>query len=434
MSRNEPHMKASTASAGREPAQPDTGVPSTALHEQHLELPPTAEQMTLRFIQTAIKHRRVYFWLGLTLCLVAPTILALILMNHSVTMHHMESVPLVLGGYCALSATLLSLFQIMEHLLAFSQPAMQCKIIRILLMVPVYAVMSWMSCIFRTAAPYFALVRDIYESYALYNFLLLMIALLGGRKKLGQTLERRSEPASVDHLYPMNRYLRPIRANASFVTHCHRCVLQFMVLKPLCAFLVIVLVVHAKCRGETYAFSFRTRSYLCIKLVENVSVSVAFTALVYFYRATKNLLKGHSPLGKFLCIKLVLFASFWQGLFIELLHVCNLLPESAYWTRKEVANGLQDFCICVEMLLVAYGHKFCFGSQNYASRFGALREESQRSPPDERLCSSVPFFGASQRLVGADGGMALGVSPFDNLRYTLLHRDLFPHTPSEISH
>ena len=396
--------------------------PSSSSSENHLEVHPPEHHSTLARLKLTAKHRKIYFWIGVSLCLLAPTILALIIFHHSLTIRHVESIPLLIGGYCAIAATLLSMFQIMEHLITFTQPKMQCKIIRILLMVPVYALMSWMSCIFRTAAPYFALFRDMYESYALYNFFLLMLALLGGRAQLGRVLERTTEGSTIEHFYPMNRYLRPIQLNASFVKNSHFCVFQFMLLKPLCAFLVLVLVVRAKCLGETYTFSLRNRSYLWITVITNISVSIAFTALVYFYRATKHLLKGHSPLGKFLCIKLVLFASFWQGIFIELLHVCNVLPQSAYWTKKEVANGLQDFCICIEMLLVAYGHKFCFGSQNYTPKVGGKKEGKQAKRKSIGEYEEISSGGEHH---ADEGVQSTHRTPMENLWYTACHRDVW---------
>ena len=396
-------------------SEPKPSPKKSLAKESHLEIHPPDDHSTLSRVKFAVRQRKIYFWIGVSICMLAPTILALVLFSHSFTISHMESVPLVIGGYCAIAATLLSMFQIMEHLITFSQPKMQCKIIRILLMVPIYALMSWMSCIFRTAAPYFALVRDMYESYALYNFFLLMIALLGGRAHLSRTLEQNAQSPSIEHFYPMSRYLRPITLNAAFVKNCHRCVFQFMLLKPLCAFSVLVLVVRAKCLGETYAFSLRNKSYLWIAILTNVSVSLAFTALVYFYRATRHLLRGHSPLGKFLCIKLVLFASFWQGIFIELLHVCNILPQSALWTKKEVATGLQDFCICIEMLLVAYGHKFCFGSQNYTPKVSGKGKRGRKSTEEEQ----------SALLEDGERRVLTSQTPLENLWYTLCHRDIW---------
>ena len=44
----------------------------------------------------------------------------------------------------------------------------------------------------------------------------------------------------------------------------------------------------------------------------NCSVTYAFYVLALFYVGLKPLLKPYKPATKFLCVKMVLFLSFWQ--------------------------------------------------------------------------------------------------------------------------
>lgn len=55
-----------------------------------------------------------------------------------------------------------------------------------------------------------------------------------------------------------------------------------------------------------------TSGYLYIMLVMNFSVAYAFYVLARFYTVLKYRLKDHNPIGKFLCIKFVIFFAFWQ--------------------------------------------------------------------------------------------------------------------------
>ena len=52
--------------------------------------------------------------------------------------------------------------------------------------------------------------------------------------------------------------------------------------------------------------------YLYITLLLNVSVGYAFLALASFYTGLKYKLQPFEPVGKFLCIKFVIFFAFWQ--------------------------------------------------------------------------------------------------------------------------
>jgi len=56
----------------------------------------------------------------------------------------------------------------------------------------------------------------------------------------------------------------------------------------------------------------------------NCSVAYAFLVLANFYTVLKHKLAPYEPVGKFLCIKFVIFMTFWQvckGLFYSLFYV-----------------------------------------------------------------------------------------------------------------
>ena len=146
--------------------------------------------------------------------------------------------PKIIGGYCAILATLLSVFQIMEHLSAFADPDIQTRIIRILLMVPLYGTTSWLAMTFESSALILDLIRDMYESYAIYTFFSLMMGLLGGTDSLNRELMSQGrEPMT--HPWPMCRY--PFYFSPRMLHRIKMSILQFMILKPLCAIIIIVL-------------------------------------------------------------------------------------------------------------------------------------------------------------------------------------------------
>lgn len=53
------------------------------------------------------------------------------------------------------------------------------RIITILWMCPIYAVTAFLSLLIPSADGYLAVVRDFYEAYTVYNFLSLLICILG---------------------------------------------------------------------------------------------------------------------------------------------------------------------------------------------------------------------------------------------------------------
>eukprot|EP01064_Diplonema_japonicum_P032521 TRINITY_DN6132_c0_g2_i1.p1 TRINITY_DN6132_c0_g2~~TRINITY_DN6132_c0_g2_i1.p1 ORF type:complete len:382 (+),score=62.46 TRINITY_DN6132_c0_g2_i1:33-1178(+) len=268
----------------------------------------------------------------------------------------------IIGGYCAALATVLSVFQIMEHLTAFADPDIQSRIIRILVMVPLYAITSWIAMNHQGAATVLDLIRDTYESYAIYTFFSLMIGLLGGTDCLLRELM--AEGASPQlHPWPFCR-MKPYGFNPKTLHRIRISILQFMVLKPLCALIIIVLAENGKYKNPDKLFDFEY-GYVYITFVYNVSITLALYGLMYFYVSTKELLKAHNPFMKFLCIKGVLFLSYWQSLLIAILDSAGVFKKNSQW--DDDAAGWQDFLICCEMLLFALAHKFVFGAHEYSN-------------------------------------------------------------------
>jgi hypothetical protein len=48
----------------------------------------------------------------------------------------------------------------------------------VLWMVPIYSVTSWLSLVWPNLEPFFGTIRDVYEAYAVYTFIALLIAIL----------------------------------------------------------------------------------------------------------------------------------------------------------------------------------------------------------------------------------------------------------------
>eukprot|EP01060_Flectonema_neradi_P033692 TRINITY_DN5725_c0_g3_i1.p1 TRINITY_DN5725_c0_g3~~TRINITY_DN5725_c0_g3_i1.p1 ORF type:complete len:411 (+),score=39.24 TRINITY_DN5725_c0_g3_i1:109-1341(+) len=312
-------------------------------------------------VQKAKKHQRRFLWLGGG-ALVIGVILAIV--GFYLRWEEGSKFPVIIGGYCAVLATLLSLLQILEHLSAFSDPDIQSRIVRILVMVPIYAITSWLAIIYSDGAVYLDLVRDMYESYAVYTFFSLMLGLLGGLDECVRLfMVEGHSGGGFSHPWPLCRlqrwYMLP-----QVLYRITVCIIQFMILKPLCTVVVVVLTATGHYGSD---FSDFKSGFVYITIIYNISITFAFTALLYFYIATKDLLREHDPLLKFACIKGVIFLSYWQSLCIAVLDALNLLPEISFWEPgDETRMGLQDFLICCEMLLFAIAHKYVFEAKTYS--------------------------------------------------------------------
>ena len=68
-------------------------------------------------------------------------------------------------GFFALAATLMAIFLIYRHLKHWTEPKPQTRIVRILIMIPIYSIDSWLSVYFHSYSIYFDIARDAYEVY-----------------------------------------------------------------------------------------------------------------------------------------------------------------------------------------------------------------------------------------------------------------------------
>ena len=72
------------------------------------------------------------------------------------------------------------------------------------------------------------------------------------------------------------------------------------------------------------------------------------------------------PVGKFLCVKGVVFFTWWQGVGIYILQANGIISDiDQQWTADDVAAGIQDYLVCIEMLFFAIAHTYTFTYKEY---------------------------------------------------------------------
>ena len=229
---------------------------------------------------------------------------------------------------------------------------------RIIFLVPCYAMASWPSLVAPRSAVYLAAIRDIYEALVIYNFMSLCLAYVGGpgaveTKMAGYILRPRWRAGTC--------CLPPIPVNGRFVRWTKQGALQFVIIKPILAVLVVAL--HATGHYTEGDWSF-TDAYVYITIVYNITYTVALYALLLFYLGTHELLVPFRPLLKFVLIKAVIFLSYWQGFLIAICSAAGLVKSA------EEGVNIQNFLLCIEMLPAAICMWFAFPHTPYRSQAG----------------------------------------------------------------
>ncbi|KAI7851958.1 organic solute transporter Ostalpha-domain-containing protein, partial [Circinella umbellata] len=138
-----------------------------------------------------------------------------------------------------------------------------------------------------------------------------------------------------------------------------RGILQFVYVKPVLAILTMILKVTGNYQEGEISWS---SSYVYLTFFYNLSVSLTLWCLMVFFYATKKDLPGFRPFPKFLCVKAIIFFSFWQSVIVALLVSAGAIPEGG---DEHMSVAIQDFLICLEMIPAAIAHSFSFSYEDY---------------------------------------------------------------------
>mmetsp|Transcript_7135 Transcript_7135/g.17401 ORF Transcript_7135/g.17401 Transcript_7135/m.17401 type:complete len:498 (+) Transcript_7135:246-1739(+) len=302
----------------------------------------------------------------MTMILLIPAIIYRSLSDRKVEIAAWHSAGVMVVGTLILSARLVYL-----HFTHWYMPGAQKYVVRIILMVPIYAVQSWLSLRFHHARIYIDTIRDLYEAFVIASFVYYLIELLGGEEALVRILRQkvRDDPSLACHLghhtFPLSLVLEPWELGVEFMLQCKHGALQYVVSKA--GFTVLTYIFQSLGMYGEGQFLW-TSPYPYLAFFMNISVMYALYCLVKLYHAVQDELRypiDWHPLGKFLCVKGVVFFTWWQGVLIFYLKAHGIIDDVGSWTGDEVANGLIDYCICVEMVGFAIAHSFTYTYKEY---------------------------------------------------------------------
>ncbi|CAL5384539.1 hypothetical protein CsSME_00014653 [Camellia sinensis var. sinensis] len=276
------------------------------------------------------------------------------------------------AGIFVLVALVLSMYLIFEHLAAYYKPEEQKFLIGLILMVPVYALESFLSLLNSNVAFNCEIIRDCYEAFALYCFERYLIACLGGEENTIEFMERQSLSSSsiplleeayaygvVEHPFPLNCFLRDWHLGSDFYQAVKVGIVQYMILKLICALLAMVFEFFGVYGEGKFEWRY---AYPYLAVVINFSQTWALYCLVQFYSVTKNKLAPIKPLAKFLTFKSIIFLTWWQGVAVAFLFSMGAFRGAL---AQELKTRIQDYIICIEMGVAAVVHFYVFPAVPY---------------------------------------------------------------------
>lgn len=276
------------------------------------------------------------------------------------------------AGTFAILGILISFWHMMTHVRRMYEPTVQRKIIAILWMIPIYSVSSWFSLVYPHAQDYLSIFKDVYEAYLISTFLSFLMAILGKGDR-NAVIDLLSKHA--DHLKAPMRfcfcakqevYPTPRHKADAVLTQCQFFTMQFVFVRPITTVAIVIADQFKECRWDPKCVQF----YLMMTV--NISIFFAFTGLIRFYHVVNREIKWVNPFAKFLCIKGVVFMTFWQSI------VISFIAHTVYKRQADVneeydatewSKQAQSFLVCLEMFFFAIVHIFVFPTEEWEPNY-----------------------------------------------------------------
>ncbi|SCU96268.1 LAFA_0G05358g1_1 [Lachancea sp. 'fantastica'] len=251
-----------------------------------------------------------------------------------------------------------STVSIAQQFLNYRKPYEQRLVVRIQLMVPLFSATCLLACIIpRKAQIWIDPVREIYESFVIYTFFTLLTLILGGERTIITQLSM-GKPPMRHPILILGRILPKIdMSDPSDFLSVKRGILQYVWFKPV--YCVGTILCMQNNWYPDFWMPFWTISY-------NISATLSLYNLALFWKCLYDELQKHSPWPKFLCVKLIIFASYWQGIFIALMNKYGLIPNRP--DSVDYGYVYQNAALCVEMIGFAIGHLIAFNWSAYSSK------------------------------------------------------------------
>ena len=202
------------------------------------------------------------------------------------------------------------------------------------------------------------LLRGVYEAVAIWAFYEFLVIYLGGRQHMSAILETK----------PRGKHVMPLcclpgwNTHINFYRYTRFCVIQYIPTQVIVSIVIFVCSLTGDYHDGHFAAD---DAYIYTAFVVNCSQIIALYGLIEFYQQLKDDLKPTRPFYKFLCIKLVVFFTFWQSVFLSMLVAVDVITPTVTYTTNQESYGIDDFVVCIEMFFFAIAHWMAFPPREF---------------------------------------------------------------------
>lgn len=309
-------------------------------------------------------------------------------------------------GPLAIASVLSSAVSVCLHLACKGDDKRHALTIRVLLMVPIYSIVAWITIVFRftTFAKVVVAFQKFYECIVLFSFTHLLVEYLGGARGCFRKLTDMDSDVPCPggdercNLLPPLTWLLPcvkvdvLRPPKRFLRISLGSILTYVPVLLVCFLCTFVSYFVA---GGKYLHSV---DRVCSAVIF-LYTSVSMYGLVLFYHANMKSLENVRPVMKLLSIKLLVFFTGMQEFGMKAAVHYGILDSWAkqyrsYYTTEELAESILAGILLVEMLLLSFLHFCIYPAKDpiYSHRECEAHADAigqQRGPTCRRICRRI---------------------------------------------
>jgi len=276
----------------------------------------------------------------------------------------------IVAGVCALWAGLLIVGLIFLHATHFSNPLEQKQIIRVITIIPSFALISFLCVLFDGApSPYIHGGLDIGEAIPMAAFFVLISTYL--------VPDEGDRFSFFDQLAVVDRKGNPKSGGGSLSWYKRLCFMVFQWV-PISLILWIATIITMAANIYCATSNKPHFAHIWITIVRIISTVMAIMAILRLYRRMKHVLKPRGVLKQLFCFKFCVFLNFLQTIIFSFLNSSGNLKPNKYLTYDDISNGLPSLILCCEMAIIAPVFYFAYSIKPY--KIGAATPAHGPSP------------------------------------------------------
>ncbi|KAF9017509.1 DUF300-domain-containing protein [Hymenopellis radicata] len=281
----------------------------------------------------------------------------------------------IVASFFTIIAVVTSAWLMSKHLQWYTNKHEQRYIVRILLLVPVYAIISLLSYFFWNHSTPLLLIRDGYESTVLTAFFYLLLCYLSpdeteqkalflkkGLSKEADSKARLNGEKVKTWVFPLGSVKWKPSDGLYFLQWMKWGVLQYCVIRPLTTLIAVALEYAGLYCEASWGPGW---GHVYLTVIVSISVTIAMYCLIQLYVVVSEELAPQRPLLKLFAIKAVVFLTFWQASLLSVLSMLSVIKDTKYMTAEDINIGIGALLETFEMMLFAFLHIRAFTYKVY---------------------------------------------------------------------